>query len=172
MKTLRIITCIFVTIGIISLILFNIYTDGSVFLKISIGQVLTLFVAIYFAFYLTQRNDDLRMRKEVYKKILEEVQEIAENRENYEISENTDMDRLKMTKRSLSNYSEMIKRYSKDLNVDYQVNKICGHVDEYINLLGNHIDDKEYLSKSTSDLFRPLELINNEVIEAMIELYK
>ena len=79
---------------------------------------------------------------------------------------------LTMTKRSLNNYMSMLKRYSGKMGVQERIEKIARYVDEYADFLGNHLDDKEYLAKSEAELRRPLELINIETIEIMMELYK
>lgn len=161
-----------ISLGILALIVYNICVDYKKFLNISIGQVMTVAVAVYFAFYLTQRNNDVRVQKEVYRKILEAVQEIVADKDNYVINENTDIKMLTMTKRSLNNYMGMLNRYSEKMGVQERIDKIASYVDEYANFLGNHLDDKEYLSKSEAELRRPLEIINIETIEIMMELYK
>ncbi len=163
---------VFVSLGILALTVYNICVDYTNFLNVSIGQVMTVAIAIYFAFYLTQRNNDVRVQKEVYRKILEAVQEIAADKDNYVIDENTDIKILTMTKRSLNNYIGILKRYSVEMGVQERIDKVARYVDEYAVFLGNHLDDKEYLSKSEAELRRPLELINIETIEVMMELYK
>lgn len=162
----------FVALGILVLTVYNIYIDYTEFFKISVGQIMTVTVAIFFAFYLTQRNNDVRVQKEVYKKILQAVQEIVADKDNYVIDEDTDIKMLTMTKRSLNNYMSMLKKYSGKMGVQEKIEKISRYVDEYADFLGNHLDDKEYLAKSEAELRRPLELINIEAIEIMMELYK
>lgn len=161
-----------ITLGIGILVVYNIYSGPESFFNISIGNVLTVSVAIYFAFYLTQKNNDIRVQKEVYRKIIQAIQEISDDKNNYIISENFDIRMWTMTKRSLNNYSYMLKKYAKKMGVEDSANRIIQHIDEYVTFVGNHIDDKAYLSKSEAELRRPLELINNEAIEMMMELYK
>lgn len=163
---------IFVALGILAITVYNIYVNYADFFKVSVGQIMTVTVAIYFAFYLTQRNNDARVQKEVYRKILQAVQEIVVDKDNYVVDEDTDIKMLTMTKRSLNNYMSMLKRYSGKMGVQERIEKIARYVDEYADFLGNHLDDKEYLAKSEAESRRPLELINIETIEIMMELYK
>lgn len=160
------------TLGSFVLIVYNIYVDYQSFLKVSIGQMMTIAVAFYFAFYLTQRNNDIRIQKEVYRKILQSVQEIAMDRDNYVIDGNTDTKMLTMTKRTLNNYMGILKKYSERMGVQERIDRIARYVDEYVFVLGNHLDDIEYLSKSEAELRRPLEIINIEIIDVVMELYK
>lgn len=91
---------------------------------------MTVTVAIFFAFYLTQRNNDVRVQKEVYKKILQAIQEIVADKDNYVIDEDTDIKMLTMTKRSLNNYMSMLKKYSGKMGVQEKIEKTTG-VDKY-----------------------------------------
>ena len=63
---------LFATLGILVLTAYNIWVDYTDFFKASIGQIMSVIVAVYFAFYLTQRNNDVRVQKEVYRKIFKE----------------------------------------------------------------------------------------------------
>lgn len=133
---------------------------------------MTVSVAIYFAFYLTQKNADIRIRKEIYAKRLQDIQTIADDKDTFIILDNADTRKLTMKKRMLSNCVEFLKKYSEDMGVKNHIDIIEKRADEYSNLIGNHIDDIGYLTKSELELRRPMEIISKEAVEAMMELYK
>ncbi len=159
-------------IAIIVLIVYNICVNGSNFFNITIGEIMTIAVAVYFAYYLAQMNTDARVRKGIYTKILQDLQNLAEDRDSYVIDVTSfDKKKLMMTKRKFNNCVTILKRYANAMNVKTLVDTIEKHVNEYAELLGNHIDDIEYLSKSENELRRPLDLIVTEVPEIMMKLY-
>ena len=78
---MKIITLIITGI-IIILGIYNVRINED-FLKISIGQILTLLIAIGIAFWATQRKNDERKTKEQIEKIIERIRNIILNQNFY-----------------------------------------------------------------------------------------
>lgn len=152
------------------LVIFNIRNNANFFM-ISIGSLLTLFVAILISYYFVQRNTDQRYQKEIYVKLLMDIQSFVTNPDIYTFNKEIDTGIITSRKRTLSNYIRLIESHSKKFCLQTEVEFVRKKFDEYDELIGDHISDIEYLSKSKKELQRPLDLINDKLYEMMLKLY-
>lgn len=169
-KRLKAFGIIIILILLIILVAYNI-CNNSTFFELSISSLLTLFTAIFISFYLVQRNTDQRYQKQIYCNLLFEIQKFVTNPSNYTFNENTDSINITTQKRVLSNYLGIVNSHSEKFGLEKEAKFIFDKYTEYDNLIGNHITDITYLSKSKEELQRPLDLINSKVYEMMLKLY-
>ena len=155
---------------LIILVLYNIVNNEN-FFELSIGTLLTLFIAIFISFYLVQKNTDQRYQKQIYYNLLLDIQKFVTNPDTYSFDVNTDIRTITLKKRILSNYIGIAYSYSKKFNLEQEINFIKEKFKEYDKFIGDHISDINYLSKSKDDLRRPLDLINYRLYEMMLKLY-
>ena len=158
---------IILTIGVVSFIV-----DSQDFLKISIGNCLTLIVALVVGYYFSIKNQDEIKKKDIYINILQRMQNGITDSSLTNITSETDMVRIIMKKRQLNNYLTTLNICSKEFGLVKEISFIEGKLNEYADLIGAHQDDKEYLAKSSKELKRPLELIETKLSEAMLKLYE
>lgn len=161
---------IIVIILLAILIIYNIINNNN-FFDFSISSLLTLFTAIFISFYLVQKNTDQRHQKQIYCNLLLDIQKFISNPDIYTFNENTNIRTITANKRALSNYIGLINSHSEKFGLKKEADFIKEKFTEYENLIGNHLSDLIYLSKSKEELQRPLDLINNKLYEMMLKLY-
>lgn len=160
------------TICIIILALFNIFSDlSNTFFEISISTCLTALIAIWLSFTYTQKRIDTRSQKETLVHLLNSIRATIEVQEAYRILENTTDTELTMRNRNLNNYVDILARYADRFNVKDEVGFVKEHIKEYTDMVGEHLSDKEYLSKSERELRRPLDLVSSKIYDIMMKLY-
>ena len=129
---------------VVIIVVINIFViQNNEYFKISIGQTLTLIVAIVIAFWATQKKTDIR-----------KIQK-----------------RITMTTRKLKNSINVLNEYSKKIEIKDEVHYIEEQVKGYDNLVSVHISDLDYLSKSEIDLRRYAENINSKCEYLILKLY-
>lgn len=146
------------------------------FLKISIGQVLTILVAICIAFWATQRKNDQRKMKEKAERIIEKIQccVSSESFINVPIDGDDETNRQKINSynRKINNYINILKEYGELLSFTNEADYIQKEFESYRSTIGNHINNPDYLSDSSIDFERISANINNKCEEIIVELYK
>lgn len=141
------------------------------FFKTSFGTCLTLLIALIVSFYLSNKVTDKRRQKEIYINILTKFQTLIEDNSLWDYEKENDLDLIKMKKRKLNNYINTLKKYENIYCVKEEIDFIDNRLSEYIEVVGDHIDDSEYLIKSKKELKRPLDLISQKLDEVMMKMY-
>ena len=122
------------------------------FWNVTIAQLLTPLIAIFFAFWATQYKNDQRKAKEHVEKIILKLQEIVTDDKFYVISpaeeQSAKQKELNLTNRKISNYLDILSQYGKMLGLLAEVNYIETEFEKYKQTVGDHIADLEYLSKT------------------------
>ena len=85
------------------LLYFNIRNNENFFI-ISVGSLLTLYITIFVSYFLVQKMTNGRKQKEIYIKLLSDMQKLVTDKSAYTISPTDDSARLTTIKRSMSNY--------------------------------------------------------------------
>lgn len=146
------------------------------FWDISIAQVLTLLVATLFAFWATQRENDLRKVKEQMQKIVEKIQmEVsASDFVSFDTAANPDevQKRITVSTRKLNNCITVLKYYSQIIDISEGLNYIDKEVKNYRDFVSDKVGDLDYLQKSEIQLIKYAENINSKCDYIVVELYK
>ena len=149
------------------------------FWKLTIGNVLTLLVAVMLSFLFVQwkaekdrEKADKREQKEAAIRLLGAMQELIADKAAYEVSKNEDVQVLTTIKRRLSNYIKILEEHSAGFGLDREIEFIKEKFNEYDSFIGNHMSDVAYLEKSSCDLRRPLDLIDYKIYEMIFILHK
>lgn len=166
----------FVFWGLISFVIcivgHNIVKNSPDFWNTSITSCLTVLVALVVSYYFAKKNQDERNLKDSYFKAMEKMQNLVNEEELYKIDNKKDLNFALMKKRELSNKVNILKKYSKKLNLENEIEFIDDKVQEYVDFLGNHAGDLNYLKQSEMDLKRPLELIDGKLQESMLKIFE
>lgn len=157
-------------IVIISLAVYNYFTNPD-FWVFSATNGITLLVAVIVSFFLVQRKADKKNQIDALVKLLYAIQSIVGDKATYMITADTDPNTLTMRKRQLSNYVDILLKHADAFGISKEAAFISEKVEEYASIIGNHIDDLSFLSQSSKDLRRPLELIDTKIYEAIFNLY-
>ena len=155
---------------ILVLAAYNHFTNPD-FWVLSAANCLTLLVAVIVSFFLVQRKADKNNQKDALVKLLYAIQSVVGDKATYVITTDTDSNTLTMRKRQLNNYVSLLNNHADAFGISKEAAFISEKVDEYSSIIGNHIDDLSFLSQSTKDLRRPLELIDTKVYETIFNLY-
>lgn len=155
---------------IVLLAIYNCFTNPN-FWILSVANCMTLLVAVVVSFFLVQKKADTKNQKDALAKLLYAIQTIVGDKSTYVITTDTDPNTLTMRKRQLSNYVSILLMHADAFGISKEAAFISEKVEEYASIIGNHIDDLSFLSQSTKDLRRPLELIDTKVYETIFNLY-
>ncbi len=159
-------------VGIIILMMYNVICiHNTNFWNFTIANGMTLLVALVVSYYLTQKNIDERNRKELYMRQLDKLQCIVVQECLYIITLDSDINKLLMEKRKINNSITILEKYAKEFGLKKEIEFIKDRAKEYADLLGEHQKDLEYLSKSSIELKRPLDLIEQKINEMEMKIF-
>lgn len=174
-KIIHIIPIILIII-LIALSIFNIFIFHNCnFWKINIAQVLTLFIAIIITYYATQRKTDERKIKEQIEKITEKIQnEVSQpNFTKFSTNDNAEevQKKITMSSRKITNSIDILKNYSKVIDISEDVQYIEKEFKEYKDFVSQKVGDLDYLEKSESHLRKYSDNINSKCDYVIQKLY-
>jgi hypothetical protein len=162
---------ILILVVVISYAAIRNYKDNKEFWDLSFFNIATLAVAVSVSFYLTQRFSDIRKKKEIFQLILTDIQGVVGAAESYSINEGTEQEIVLMRLRGTNAKLTSAQKCAGKLGISKDMNFICDKFREYETFVSDHISDMGYLSKSTKELQRPLNLIYDRIYEMLIKLY-
>ena len=156
---------------IIALGVYN-FRNNTDFLNASFVNCFSLFVAICISYVFVQRRADEKNQKDIFLRLLQAMQAEVNERKAYHIELSDDIREMTMRKRTLNNYVKIMGTYADKFGVEEEACFIRERIDEYSELLGNHLMDLQFLSESENDLWRPLNLVNDKLYDTMLKLFQ
>lgn len=145
------------------------------FWNVTVAQLLTPLIALFFAFWATQYKNDQRKAKEHAEKIILNLQEIVSNERFYVISaleeQSAKQKELNLTNRKISNYLTILNQYGKTLVFSEEVKYIEAEFGKYKQTIGDHIADLEYLSKTEPEFRKIAENIDTKCEAIILKFY-
>lgn len=88
----------------------------------------------------------------------------------YKLGDKSTQD-INMRNRDITNMIDVLDGVKSRFRIETEVAFITEKFDEYKELIGKHIDDREYLEKSQDELKRPVLLMSNKLFEIALSLY-
>ncbi len=158
-------------IGLIILVIYNIRNNSN-FYDTPIIYILNLLVAVIFAYYLTQKKSDTRNFKQEIENIVDKIQIIVNNPRLVNITSSEDVSYILAMHRTLSNKILILEENEKALNISEDIKVVREKFERYRELIGNHSEDIEYLSKSSNDITSIISIIDDRLDKIRISLYK
>lgn len=163
-------------VAVLAISFVNVFSlTSNSFWEMSIAQALTLLVAIVVAFWAVQRKNDERKIKEQIEVITNKIQKIvtAEHFCNFNsIKDSEDAQKtFTMNTRKLKNCIEILKEYSKFINVKDEITYIDERVKEYKEFVSEKVGDLDYLKKSETSLRRYAENIDSKCDSIVLKIY-
>ncbi len=157
----------------IALIAFAIYNAivNEQFWNASAINIVTVFIGIVISFFLVQRKNDERKQKDILLDLILKLQLQVCDEKTYDLSGQTQAE-ITMRNRDISNKIQILKDTADIFSTQSDVDFVASKFEEYLEFIGNHINELDYLSRSQKDLKRPLDLINNKLFSMAISLYK
>ena len=161
-----------IIIAIIVLIYYNLKNNNlSDFLIAPLYSLVTVLVAIVFAFFFTQRKNDERKVKENAELLLDKIQHIISDERFCVIQKKEDVDFLLIQIRALSNKIDCFKKIQGKLGITKEINYIIAVFNQYEEYIGNHNTDILHLANSYTDLHNKIVLIDDKCDHIKIQLY-
>ena len=147
---------------------YNIKTNDQ-FWEASAANCITIVIALLISYWLVQRKNDLRKQKELIANLILDLRSQLDKEDMYDLSNKSEKD-INMRNRDISNKIEILDGIKGKFKIESGVDFISEKFDEYKEFIGNHIDDRDYLISSHSELKRPILLISNKLFEISLHI--
>lgn len=170
-RIFKIIIMIFI-IFIAGISIYNIKNNWKDFLKFSFVNALTLIIAIVFAFWAVQKNQDNRRFYDSIVKILESIQLIVTNKLIIDNFTQASINNLQQDMRIVRNKIDVLKTIQNILDINKEIEYIEVNFNNYKTTIDNHLNDYDYLNKSNADLNNYKSLLDSKITETIIKIYK
>lgn len=166
-----------VLIFVLAIVLFAVslisihFHSAKTFFAINISNIISIGVTIVFSFILVQNLTDERKQREVVDNIIMDLKTSLSDNKYYIITGETDKDSLLDSIRVLANNVDYLSNVNSKFINQNDVTYIKDIFEEYRNLIGDHITDLSYLSKSKKELERKINLIDSKLTNMRLEIY-
>ena len=161
-----------IIIGIVNVFLFR----NCDFFRVNIAQLLTIAVAILFAFWATQQKTEERRVKDQIEKITYKIQEVVSSTNfiSFNTSQNSEyvQKMLNLNTRKVNNCVTLLKEYSDMIDIKKEIDYISEQVNEYREFISEKTNDLEYLEKSEAHLRKISDNISAKCDFIILKLYK
>lgn len=134
-------------------------------------NIITIIIAVVISYFFVQRKSDKRKQKDILLDLISKLQLQVSDEKAFDFTGQT-REEILMRNRDISNKINILNEVKDIFSIQEEMDFICKEIEEYLNLIGNHSTDLEYLIKSKQELERPLTLISNKLFEMSINLYK
>lgn len=168
-----------ITVVIIIILLvdigYNIYNSGwRDFLKINAYEVITIIIALFVTYYLTERKNDIRKLNDKIENICNDVQVYL--RENYNITlSKQNKKKILMNIRYISNKIYILEKLSqKDNNIKEAVSYIKNEHEKYNEFVSSNLDqdEKYFLEQNRQEKIKAnINNMDNKLDEIIVYLY-
>lgn len=142
------------------------------YLTAPLYTILNIFVAVIFAFFLTQYKSDLRKRKEIVEKLSEKIINDFSNDKMFTITSEETIKHIRIAQRSVDNRINLLKEYEKEMGIKDDISYVSENFQTYWQTISNHIDDIEHLTKAKDELFHCTTNIINRLERMTVCLHK
>ncbi len=170
-NTIAIIITVIIIMVVIIASIFNFIWNHKKFFEFSIINALTILIAIVFAYWLVQKNQDNRRFFDSVVKILESIQLIITNKLIIDNFTTTSINNLQQDMRIVRNKIEVLKTVKDKLDIDDEINYIENNFNQYRQTIDNHINDHDYLNKSSTDLNNYKSLLDSKITETIVKIH-
>ncbi len=163
---------IFITVIIFAVAVYSVFSTGSVFFHISVFQVLSLLFVLYITYFLSQRRNDERRKIDIVDKMIFKIQEDVVKSEliNYKSEEDKSMALL--LQKSIANRLEYLNDSKIGSDIKGELEYIIAEVEKMREFYGSHMNDEEYMKKSSNDFRKYIVNISDKCNLMHIKLYE
>ncbi len=161
-------------IGIMLLVVFVLGVYNCIknpeFWTMSMANILTIVVAVIFTYYMTQKTNDIRRKKDIVGKILDRLYVLISDPRMCRINSSEDVDFVKINVRTISNKISCLKEMAKELQYEEEVRQMEETFSLYEDFISDHIDDLPYLEKSGRELNNKIALLDNKCDMILVKI--
>lgn len=156
-------------IGVLILGIYNAFQNNE-FWNASITNILTILVALVFTYYMTQRTNNIRRKKDVVSKILDRLYVLIADPRMCKINSSKDVDFVKINIRTISNKISCLEQMARELQYEEEIRQMKEAFSSYEEFISDHINDIEYLKKSEKQLNNGIGLIDNKCDMILVKM--
>lgn len=146
------------------------HLDKDKFFSVNLTQLLTLSVAFFLSFYMTQLFNKKRRVVDSICKVLDQLEKEVTDSKMYIFSSEEERSDALMQQRRINNHFELLRGCAQEFKFDKTLSMAVKSYDEYKEFYGNHIQDTDYLAKSKNELRRPLDTVANMVTQIKLDI--
>lgn len=141
------------------------------FFDVSAGSVISIFIALYLSFYLTQQLNDKREQIRHVEMMVLDIRKIINDDAFFQLDDEDDRKMTTVLHRRVSNKIDILANCLAETELQGEVQKMKESFQEAREFYGNHVDDIEYLKKSRADIMRYIEKIETCCDQIIAKLY-
>lgn len=134
-------------------------------------HIINIFIAIFFAYYLTQARNDERKKREILDGLISSILNDITDSRMYNISCESDVDYIRITQRSVKNKMDLISRLLHDLNLPLSVTQSKDYFDFYWSHVSENISSIVKLQNDRKLLMNQISIISDKLDELRVNIY-
>ena len=142
------------------------------YLSIPFSNILSICVAVFISYFLTQRKSDERKFVDTSLMIIERLFSILSNPRLYTITIDEDITFIKISQKRIDNGLSVLANNLKDSEMLSKVTYTKQQLDTYWEHISNHITDFNHLQKSQPELLNHISNMEGKLSELMFDLNK
>ena len=162
---------ILIIIFIFTVCLIVINFDNERFMDVSLANIITFDIAIYVAYFLTQKKLDNRVKVEKIYSLVCSISDTARVILNIEIWENSSKNVFTLNIRKMKNKVAILESFKKKYDFEKEIEYIKNQISDLDSFVSEKIDDYEYLNKSRISIERYINNIETKCDEIFLKLY-
>lgn len=159
--------------AVIYAIYYNFKNNSTTFWNSSISDIVTIIIAIVFAYYFVERKSDKRKQKEIIEKNISKIQKYIYDEEIYDIisKENNNSLTRSIKIRKIKNLITYLTDYSKKFNFEKQMEEVSKNFKEYQSATEAMTQDNDFSEKSKNNVKRIVETLDDNLEEILHKIY-
>lgn len=159
--------------AVIYAIYYNFKNNLTTFWNSSISDIVTIIIAIVFAYYFVERKSDKRKQKEIIEKNISKIQKYIYDEEIYDIisKENNNSLTRSIKIRKIKNLITYLTDYSKKFNFEKQMEEVSKNFKEYQSVTEAMTQDNDFSEKSKNNVKRIVETLDDNLEEILHKIY-
>ena len=170
-KWIVIIVFVVIAIGLLILSVYNSFNNND-FWNVSISSILSLFIALYISFYMTQLISERRERNNHIEKLLIDICNIVNSDEIFDTGDDAKKNKAKILQRKMANKIDILKGYNLEGKSGDEIKLLDEHFKGVRDLFGNHINESDFKQRNDVDIMNYISKIEDCCDRIIHEMYK
>lgn len=142
------------------------------FWDITLKDILTFDIAIFFTFHLTQSKQDQRIKNEKINQILDDILQCTDEISKIDFTVENSNKQFTLLIRKINNKINVLKKLNVDIFEEDKITYIINQINELNIFVSEHIEDNDYLRKSKTTIEKWTNNVENKCDEIFIAVFK
>ena len=166
--------CLLIPLLIIIAILIYSFCEADsklMYFTVPFGNLLTVFVAFLFAFYITQEKNDERKQKDLHEKHINKILISIDDKKMYIIKNEEDIKYIRIAQKGIKNWIDLLSKQNVNWLKESDIEYVKKEFDQYWEAISEHINDIPHLSNTQFELYNHIVNITGKLEEMLLGLY-